>query len=149
MTTPHFPTPARLTVIYDEKCELCRRCRHWLATQPSHIDLRFLACSDPQVLELYGDLPWFRIELMVVTDAGQAWVGTEAFLMCLWATRRWRNTSFRLRGTAFAPLAERFFHAISDNRATISAMLDPHLCSDGSCPTPDQQTGHERIGEYR
>jgi hypothetical protein len=24
-------------------------------------------------MEVYGDLPWFRIELMVVTDAGQAW----------------------------------------------------------------------------
>lgn len=133
MATPHFPTPARLTVIYDEHCELCRRCRHWLATQPTHIELRFLACGDPRVLELYGDLPWYRIELMVVTDGGQAWIGPEAFLMCLWATRRWRNTSFRLRGTAFAPLAERFFHALSDNRATISAMLDPHSCEGGSC----------------
>jgi hypothetical protein len=65
--------------------------------------------------------------------------------MCLWATRRWRNTSFRLWGTALEPLAEGFFHAISDNRATISGMLDPHLCSDGSCSTSAPQKGHERI----
>lgn len=133
MATPHFPTPARLTVIYDEHCELCRRCRHWLATQPTHIELRFLACGDPRVTELYGDLPWYRIELMVVTDGGQAWIGPEAFLMCLWATRRWRSMSFRLRGTTFAPLAERFFHALSDNRATISGMLNPHTCDSETC----------------
>lgn len=136
MGHPHFPTPARLTVIYDEQCELCRRCRHWLATQPTHIELVFLACGDPRVVELYGDLPWYRIELMVVTDAGQAWIGPEAFLMALWATRRWRNWSFRLRGTAFSPLAERFFHALSDNRATISGMLDPHTCDSETCRVP-------------
>ena len=140
MSGPTFPTPARLTVIYDEQCELCRRCRHWLATQSTYIDLQFLACGDPRVRELYGDYPWYRIELMVVTDGGQAWIGPEAFLMCLWATRRWRRMSFRLRGNAFGPLVERFFHSLSDNRKTISSMLSPHTCEGGSCssmaPTP-------------
>ncbi len=135
MNHPHFPTPARLTVIYDEKCELCRRCRHWLASQATYIDMQFYACGDPRVSELYGDYPWYRIELMVVSDGGQAWIGPEAFLMCLWATRRWRAMSFRLRGTALAPLVERFFHALSDNRATISGMLRSHDCEGGSCST--------------
>ncbi len=133
MSTPHFPTPARLTIIYDETCELCRRCRHWLATQPTHVELVFYACGDPRVADLYGDLPWYRIELMVLSDAGHAWVGPEAFLMCLWATRRWRGTSFRLTGTAFSPMAERFFHALSDRRATISALLEPHTCDGATC----------------
>ena len=138
MNYPHFPTPARLTVIYDEKCELCRRCRHWLASQPTYIDMQFYACGDSRVSELYGDYPWYRIELMVVSDGGQAWIGPEAFLMCLWATRRWRAMSFRLRGNAFAPLVERFFHALSDNRATISGMLRSHDCEGGSCSTNAQ-----------
>lgn len=136
MNTPYFPTPARLTVIYDEQCELCRRCRHWLSVQPTHIELQFLACGDPRVTEIYQDLPYFRTELMVVTDIGQAWVGPEAFLMCLWATRRWRAMSFRLNGTAFAPLAERFFHALSDNRATVSGMLRSHNCDGETCSVP-------------
>jgi len=131
--TPHFPPPARLTVIYDETCELCRRCHHWLALQPTHVELRFLRCGDPEIEERYGTFPWYRQELVVVTDIGQAWIGPGAFLMCLWATRRWRAMSFRLHGTAFAPLAERFFHALSDNRATISGMLNPHVCGDDSC----------------
>ncbi len=149
MSTPHFPTPARLTVIYDESCELCRRCRHWLATQPTYIDLQFLACGDPRITELYGDLPFFRVELMVVTDAGQAWIGPEAFLMCLWATRRWRAMSFRLKGTAFSPLVERFFHALSDNRGAISGMLSPHTCDGVSC-APEAAPRHiRRAGELR
>ncbi len=133
MNDVHFPTPARLTVIYDEKCELCRRCRHWLATQPTYVELNFLACGDRRVTELYQDYPFFRTELMVLTDIGQAWIGPEAFLMCLWATRRWRAMSFRMTGTAFAPLAERFFHALSDNRATVSGLLRDHRCDGDSC----------------
>ena len=106
-----------------------------MATEPTHIELRFLACGDPRVTELYEDLPYFRTELMVLTDIGQAWIGPEAFLMCLWATRRWRATSFRLTGTAFAPLAERFFHALSANRSTVSGMLRSHTCDGETCGT--------------
>ncbi|MGI9607565.1 MAG: DCC1-like thiol-disulfide oxidoreductase family protein [Acidimicrobiales bacterium] len=125
--------PTRLTVVYDDTCELCRRCRQWLATQPTLVDLGFLASSDPSARLRYGHLPWYKVELMVVADSGHAWIGPEAFLMCLWATRRWRATSFRLNGTAFAPVAERFFHALSSNRSVVSGMLDPHRCNDDTC----------------
>lgn len=125
--------PSRLTVVYDDTCELCRRCRVWLALQPCHVELRFLATSDPQVRALYGDQPWYQVELMVLDDHGRGWVGPEAFLMCLWATKRWRATSFRLTGTAFAPLAERFFHALSANRSLVSGMLSTHHCDGDSC----------------
>jgi len=88
---------------------------------------------------------------MVVTDAGQAWIGPEAFLMALWATRRWRAMSFRLKGTAFSPLVERFFHALSDNRGTISGMLSSHNCEDGSCSVdraPREPVGVSRRAFY-
>lgn len=140
MTTEPTPTvhdtswpPARLTVVYDENCELCRRCRQWLATQPTHVELQFLAAGEPRVAELYGDLPWYRIELMVVTDTGVAWVGPEAFLMCLWATRRWRPMSFRLSGRALKPMVTSFFHTLSANRSLVSGVLTPHRCESDSC----------------
>jgi len=44
--------------------------------------------------------------------------------------------SYRLRGRAFAPLAESFFHALSSNRAFVSEMLTPHDCEDGACHAP-------------
>lgn len=129
--------PRRLTVVYDDNCELCRRCRHWLLQQPTHVELRFLESSDPEVYDLYGDQPWYKIELMVVTDTGIAWVGAQGFIMCLWATVRWRPTSYRLSGKAFTPLAERFFHALSANRSVVSGLLTPHRCESGSCSVPD------------
>jgi len=135
MIDTHWP-PRRLTVVYDDTCELCRRCRHWLTGQATHTELQFFASSDPEVYDLYGDLPWYKIELMVVTDTGVAWVGAEAFLMCLWATVRWRPMSYRLNGWALAPLAERFFHTLSANRSVVSGMLTPHRCETGSCAVP-------------
>ncbi len=131
----HRWPPDRLTVVYDDTCELCRRCRHWLARQPCHVTIDFLAASTPEAYERYGATPWYRTELLVLDDAGRGWVGADAFLMCLWATRRWRPMSFRLRGGAFAPLAERFFHAVSANRSVVSGMLSSHRCEDGTCST--------------
>lgn len=127
----------RLTVVYDEACELCRRCRHWLSTEPAHVRLEFLAAGSPEAKRRYGKLPWYRTELMVVADDGRAWVGPAAFLMCLWATERWRPMSRRLRGRAFGPLVERFFENISANRRTISGMLRPHRCPDDRCGISD------------
>jgi len=125
--------PRRLTVLYDDNCELCIRCSRWMSQQSTHVEMRFLPSSDPEVYALYGDLPWYRIELMVITDAGVAWVGSNAFIMCLWATVRYHRTSYRLSGRSLAPLAERFFHTVSSNRSTVSGMLKPTRCVDGSC----------------
>lgn len=125
--------PARLTVIYDDHCELCIRCSRWLIAQPTLVEMRFLASSDPQVYDRYGHLPWYRIELMVVTDTGLAWVGAPAFIMCLWATMRYHRTSYRLSGRGLRPVAERFFHTVSSNRSVVSGMLKPTRCSTGSC----------------
>lgn len=129
----HDWPPARLHVIYDDQCELCRRCRHWLSTQSTHVELCFLPSSHPEVSKRYGQLSWFEVELMVVDDYGRAWIGPQAFIMALWATRRWRSMSYKLSGTAFTPLAERFFHGLTSNRSTVSAMLGPHRCESDSC----------------
>ena len=125
--------PTRLTVVYDEDCEVCRRCRHWLSLQATHLPVDFLAAGDPAAKDRFGQLAWYRIELMVVADDGRAWVGPAAFIMCLWSTVKWRRTSYRLRSPSFAPLAESFFHGLSSHRSTLSGMLRDHRCDDAAC----------------
>jgi predicted DCC family thiol-disulfide oxidoreductase YuxK len=134
MRTGPAPTPAtrraprRLTVVYDETCALCRRCREWLATEPVLVDVEFVAAGSEVAEERYGALPWLGAELVVVAEDGRAWVGPAAFLVCLWATQRWRSWSFRLSGGLFAPMAERFFHFVSGNRRRIGGMLASPEC---------------------
>ncbi len=116
-------TIAELTVLYDEQCALCRRSRDWLTTQPTHVPLRLVPSGSEDVRSQYPGVPLG--EQLVVTDQnGRIWVGGPAFLMCLWATHRWRDWSYRLSGNSFQPLAERFFDFVSKRRKRISRWME-------------------------
>ena len=124
--------PRVLTVLFDPSCALCQRSRDWMLRQAPYVELRFLACSGEEARARFGDIPWLGDELVVVADTGDVWVGPAAFLTCLWALVDWREWSYRLSGPAFAPLAERFFRALSSRRKGLAAFLD-HDCADGAC----------------
>ena len=129
-------SPARLLVLYDAECALCARCRHWLEAQPTWVELRFAAAGDPGWRGRLGaHLPWLGAELVVLSDRGEAWVGPAAFLMCLWATRDYREWAYRLSGPRLAPLAEQFFTAVSKRRRGIGRVLGPPPvgCTGGRC----------------
>ena len=126
-----------LTVVYDETCELCRRCRHWLSVQELLIPVDFLAAGSRAARERYEHLDWYKVELMVVAEDGRAWVGPAAFLMCMWATKRYRRLAHRFRSPALAPMVETFFRGLSSHRSLVSGMLMEHRCDDGNCaPVP-------------
>lgn len=126
----------RLTVVYDDTCELCSRCRNWLSVQPTHVPIDFLAADDPAARKRYSDLPSYRTELMVVADDGTAWVGPAAFVVCMWATVAWRETSQRLASPAGAPAVESFFRGVSSNNGLLSGMLRDHRCDAERCGAP-------------
>jgi predicted DCC family thiol-disulfide oxidoreductase YuxK len=122
-----------LTVIYDEQCALCRRCRHWLEHERVYLPVHFLAAGSAVARERYRDLPWLGADLVVVTDTGDAWIGPAAFLVCLWATQDYRAWSYRMSGPTLAPLAERFFHLVSKQRGRIGRIVGDRDCPDGQC----------------
>ena len=125
-------SPKSLTVLYDPDCALCRRCREWMSRQPAFVELRFAPATGSDARARYGDIPWLGDELVVLGDGGEVWAGPAAFLTCLWALEEWREWSYRLAGSAFAPMAERFFAAISNRRRALSVWFG-HECEDGSC----------------
>ena len=132
------PGADQLTVLYDATCMFCRRCRSWLESQPTFVPLRFLACQSPEATARYGGLPWLAAELVVINEDGEAWIGPAAFLVCLWATRRYREWSVRLAEPTLAGMTERFFHAISSHRTGLAKVLElgrRHECTDGTCTT--------------
>jgi predicted DCC family thiol-disulfide oxidoreductase YuxK len=114
---------AKLTVLYDESCGLCRRCRDWLLTQPCLVEVELLPSGSPESRDRVGAVPWLGKELVAVDDRGRVWVGPAAFLTCLWATVRYRAWAYRLAGPRLAPLAERFFMLVSKRRDRWSAWL--------------------------
>ena len=122
-----------LTVLYDEQCTLCRRCRHWLEMQQCLVPLNFMAAGSEEATLRYHDVPWLGADLVVVSNHGDAWIGPAAFLMCLWATEPYRHWSYKLSGRSLAPLAESFFHTVSKRRGWIGRRLSEPECTDGSC----------------
>jgi predicted DCC family thiol-disulfide oxidoreductase YuxK len=123
-TSAPDPEPQSLTVLYDERCRLCRRCRDWLLTQPCFLRVELLAAGSPGARARYGAVPWLGSELVAVDDRGRVWVGPAAFLTCLWATVRFRAWSYRLAGPSLAPLASHFFRLISKRRLRWSSWPD-------------------------
>jgi predicted DCC family thiol-disulfide oxidoreductase YuxK len=128
-------SPRSLTVLFDPGCSLCQRCRAWMLQQSALVDLRFVACTGAEAKARYGDIPWLGDELVVVGDELEVWAGPAAFLVCLWALEEYREWSYRLSGTAFAPLAERFFLYLSANRRSIAGSFT-HDCDGGACRVP-------------
>ena len=106
----------RLTILYDERCALCRRARDFLLAQRCRLQVELLAAGSAEAIARYGGLPWLGSELVVVDQEGRVWVGAAAFLTCLWATVRYRPWAYRLSGPTLAPLAERFFRHVSKRR---------------------------------
>lgn len=114
----------KLTVLYDEQCALCRKARDWLMTQPMRVGMELLAAGSPAARARFGAIPWLGQDLAVVADDGRIWRDGSAFLMCLWATRRYRKLSGTMSGTAFKPVATAFFDAISKRRYEISSIFE-------------------------
>jgi predicted DCC family thiol-disulfide oxidoreductase YuxK len=144
----------RLTVLYDGTCALCLRCRDFLANSRSLVPLELLPCQSPDARERFGAVPWLGEELVVVSDDGDVWVGPAAFLVAMWALADYREWSYRLSGPALAPLAERFFVAISSQRRQIATLLGNPRCDDrGVCRLPHDtdhlQASHAPRHAYR
>ena len=127
---PPIAGTGAITVVYDEQCELCRRCRHWLAARRTHVPVRFIAAGSPEARRRWPDVEWLGVELVVVGDAGQLWVGPAAFLVCLWATVQYRPWSYRLASPAMAPLARGFVHRVSKERHRFGRTV---TCADATC----------------
>jgi predicted DCC family thiol-disulfide oxidoreductase YuxK len=112
----------RLTILYDERCRFCRRCRDWLATQPCLVAVELLGAGSASARERYGDLTEVT-DLVVIDDGGQVWTGPDAFVVCLWATARYRSWSYRLSQPGYARHAERFFRHVSKRRGAWGSRL--------------------------
>jgi predicted DCC family thiol-disulfide oxidoreductase YuxK len=124
----HDPTPPVITtlhVFYDGQCEFCRRCRAWLAGQPAFFKFNFVPYQAPHATVLCPRLAEFRpdTEIVVMSDTGEIYTGASAWIMCLYATRRYRELSLRLAHPALMPLARTICRLVSENRLAISALL--------------------------
>jgi predicted DCC family thiol-disulfide oxidoreductase YuxK len=114
-----------LYIFYDGECGLCRRCREWLASQAAYLTLRFHPFQSEEARRLCPALARFQPDqqLIVLSDEGGIYVGDQAWLMCLYALRKYRGWAGKLATPALRPLAQRLCMLISHNRLTLSQLL--------------------------
>ena len=133
MTVPSM-TPTEITVLYDEGCPFCRRCRAWLDEEPQEVPIHFLASGSPRAHDIcHGQVPELGDDLVVLAADGRVWAGPEAFVMCLWALRTRRSLAVSLAHPWMMPFARAFFDAISSHRGLLSAILGEGERCQGHC----------------
>jgi predicted DCC family thiol-disulfide oxidoreductase YuxK len=114
-----------LYVLFDAECALCQRCRHWLARQPAYIPLIFIPLQSPDLPRRFPGIETFNPaeQLVVISDEGAVYRGASAWIMCLYATRKYREWSLRLSVPALLPGARRVCELLSQHRLTFSCAL--------------------------
>jgi predicted DCC family thiol-disulfide oxidoreductase YuxK len=110
-----------LYVLFDAHCGLCTEVSGWLQEQPAYVQLRMISSESAEAREKFSTLP--PGELAAISDAGQVWLGNNAFLVCLWALRRYRAFARTLASPLLRPLARQAFSELSHSRTNISRLL--------------------------
>jgi predicted DCC family thiol-disulfide oxidoreductase YuxK len=136
----------RLTVLYDARCGLCSRARRWLERQPQLVPLELMAADSADARRRFPTLATAEPEeLVVVSDEGDVYRGSSAWIMCLWALDEYREWSFRMARPSLLPLARSIVEWISTRRHRLSralGMMSDHEvllevevrpCDDGRC----------------
>jgi predicted DCC family thiol-disulfide oxidoreductase YuxK len=133
---------AKLTVLFDNRCGVCRFCKGWLETQNKYVPLETVALYSEEAWKRYPGLrneagvpvfletasgweinPNAKEDLTVVDDEGGVYYNTDAWIMCLYALKDYRIWSGRLNRPALRPLAKNIFCTLSKYRKSTSQVL--------------------------
>lgn len=114
-----------LTVLFDPECGLCWKAKEHFARQPTYLPIVFVAAGSHDAQQRFPtiDQRLTRDELVAVDDAGGIYLGANAYLMALWATRAYRELALRLAEPGWAPLARAAVHALTRGRHTLARLL--------------------------
>ncbi|MFN0101571.1 MAG: hypothetical protein ACKV2U_05705, partial [Bryobacteraceae bacterium] len=85
-----------LYVLYDSRCVLCRRMRDWITGQPAWWPLYAVAAGSDEARRLFPSLVESAGELTVISSDGRYWRGDHAWLVVLFALKRYRAWAKRL-----------------------------------------------------
>lgn len=139
-----------LTIFYDAHCGLCAKFRVWMESQPTRVQVGFLAYDSPEAQRMFPGLRALRAdrEVVVLADDGRWWQGAPAWVTCLWATYLHYEWAQRLSSPLLLPFVRKAVHLISENRLGLSRLLGMHsdaelaasirtspepVCEDGTC----------------
>lgn len=115
----------RLYVLYDGACGVCCRAVARLAWEPAYIELRFAPAGSMAAQTKFAEALASESgrQVVVVADSGEVYRGASAWIMVLYALKRWRPLAMRLATPGWRPWVERAIDFIGRNRYVMSAAL--------------------------
>lgn len=124
-----------LSVLYDDECAFCVRCREVFAGYEPIVPIRFVPSRSPAARTLCGGtVPAGGRELIVIDSSGAYWLGPSAFVACLWAFDETRGLAALLALPLLRRFAAWFFRFVSHNRAALSSLFGVQC--EGHCTLP-------------
>lgn len=114
-----------LCVLYDSGCGLCVYCRKWVMRQTAYVPIEFVPQGSSEAARRYPELQTESPpqELIVIDDQGNVYRAEKAWLMILFALRRYRGLAIRLAKSQRIDMARRVYHWVSAHRYSISKRL--------------------------
>lgn len=114
-----------ISVFFDERCGLCRSVKEWLEREPKFVALHFVAYDARLAREIFPAIAAWKPEreILALTDEGDLYQGAGAWILCLWATVRFRSWALRLARPALRPYAEKLCRAVARNRRGLSRVF--------------------------
>ena len=115
----------RLYVLFDAQCELCVRCRNWLMKQTVFVPLVFIPFQSNEARRRFPGIDALNPsdQLLVISDDGSVYRGANAWIMCLWALRNYREHAQRMAHPILLPFARIVCELLSRNRSHLSDVL--------------------------
>ena len=115
----------KLYVLYDPKCEICRRLKEWILVQRSWIGIAVLEAGSEKARRLFPELEQIasKDDLAVISDEGAVYLNDRAWIMVLYAMVEYRDWAARLAHPLLMPLVRQAFAALSSNRHRLSSWL--------------------------
>ena len=115
--------PIPLTVLYDQRCPLCRKLKAWLAGEATLVPVTFVAAGSPDARRRFPALDHDRTitVLTVVAADGAVYEGERAWLICAWSLPSWRPLAERLASRTGLPLARALARTVDRYRHRLIA----------------------------
>lgn len=114
-----------ITLFYDDQCAFCRNVKAWLDGLPKHVPIRTVPYASPAARQIFPDIERYQPdrEILALTDAGGLYLGGDAWIICLWATRTHRKWAKRLSSPTLRPMAKKIAAAVASHRYDLSKFL--------------------------
>lgn len=112
----------KIEIYYDGHCGMCSSFIEWLVVQEHVCELVCCPYQDEGVERLFPAIKDLNPdkELVVRIAGGDVYRGAEAWVWCLWVSKKYRNIARLMNSDVMLPMVKKVCYLVSKNRLKMS-----------------------------